>query len=278
MSLQTPIVAVYTRSGYPSSNVTKFTPNFVGTKVNTLILSGPNGANGVIVYNDPPVVLFNSQGLYVGDSEWPASLAQLISQTNIGASGIFFSLGNSAISTLGAMSSSGLASVMTWLKTSGIAGIDMDCENWGQPGGLNPMDPPCQKVTLAAIAAGLALTAAPYKQQGDWQNWCTFVTQNGGNVSWLNVQCYAGGVDNDPVQDWYTQFDPPVPVVAGFEAAPGTDPGALNPSDAQKRLATWQSETPQGSLSGAFVWDFGIINSGTYRVEDFADAIYDGLT
>ncbi len=277
MRIPEPIIAVYTRTGYPSDNVKQNIPLYSNTKVNVFILSGPNGLNGEIVYNDPPFPMFSSQGQYVGDAEWPDSLALLIAESNISSSGIFFSLGNSAISTLAAMSTSALANVMTWLKTNGIAGIDMDCENWGQPGGLNPLDPPCQKVTLAAIAAGLALTAAPYNQQGAWQSWCTFVTQNQGSVSWLNVQCYAGGASNNPVNDWYVKFNPTVPVVAGFEALPGTDQGALSPTEAQSRLAAWQAEPPQKSLTGAFVWNFGIITSGTDTVDQFAEAMSSGL-
>lgn len=276
--MQNPIIAIYTRSGYPSNNVQQFIPNYAKTNVNILILSGPNGNNGGIVYNNPPYTMFNSQGQYVGDEAWPASLAQLIAETNIKPSGIFFSLSNSAISTLAAMSVSALANIMTWLKANGISGIDMDCESWGQPGGLEPMDPACQAVTLAAIAAGLALTAAPYNRLSGWQSWCAFVSQNNGSVSWLNVQCYAGGASNDPVAEWFRQFTPPIPVVAGFEASPGTDAGALTPTQAQAKLATWQAETPNNSLAGAFTWDFGIITSGTYTVSEFALAMYAGLT
>ncbi len=278
MRLQPPIIAVYTRSGYPSANVLASIPSYAGTDVNVLILSGPNGADGAIVYNDPPATMFDAQGQYVGDPDWPASLAGLIARSNISPDGIFFSLSNSAISTLAAMSPSALAQVMTWLKTNGITGIDMDCENWNQPGGLSPMDPACQTVTLAAIAAGLALTAAPYNRLDGWQHWCAFVRQHQGTLAWLNVQCYAGGYGNDPVSGWYTQFDPSVPIVAGFEASPGTDAGALTPEQARRQLAAWQAETPVKALSGAFVWEYSIITSGTYTVGEFAHAMRTGLT
>lgn len=88
MSTQNPIIAVHTRSGYPSSNVQQGIPDYANTNVNTLILSGPNGSNGGIVYNKPPYTMFNEQGQYVGDASWPASLAQLIAATNISPSGI----------------------------------------------------------------------------------------------------------------------------------------------------------------------------------------------
>lgn len=278
MGTKNPIIAVYTRSGYPSQNVEEFIDDYANTNVNTLILSGPNGYDNGIVYNNPPYTMFDSQGQYVGDASWPASLSRFVAKTNIDPAAIWFSLSNSAISALAAMSASALAGVMTWLKANGIAGIDMDCENWGQPGGLDPMDPACQTVTLAAIAAGLALTAAPYNQQSSWQSWCAFVTRNNGSLSWLNVQCYAGGGSNDPVGGWYTQFNPTVPIVAGFEASPGTDAGALTPDQAKAQLAAWQAETPQNSLAGAFVWDFGLIASGRHTVSQFALAMYAGLT
>lgn len=277
MSNRNPIIAFYSRSAYPASNVLKYSENYKNTNVNTLIISGPNGYEGGIVYNDPPFPMFNSTGEYVGDPQWPDSLRQLVSETNIGATNVYFSLSNSAISALAAMSATNLASVMTWLKNNGLTGIDMDCESWGQPGGLPPMAPACQTVTLAAITAGLALTAAPYNRTEEWQHWCAFVAENKGSLSWLNIQCYSGGASNDPVQ-WYNGFSPPVPIVAGFEASPGTDPGSLTPAQALTQLKAWQGESPANCLAGAFVWDFGLTVSGTYTVGEFALAMYNGLT
>lgn len=75
MSNQNPIIAVYTRSAYPSSKVQSSVPNYANTNVNTLLVAGPNGHNGGIVYNNPPFSMFDSQGQYVGDASWPASLA-----------------------------------------------------------------------------------------------------------------------------------------------------------------------------------------------------------
>lgn len=275
-SMTDKIIAVYTRQGYPSGLVNQYSPNFANTNVNTLILSGPNGDNGEIVYNNRPYIIFNQSGTYVGDLQWPASLSSLKANTNI--TSIYFSLGNSAIRTLAGLSSASLANFMSWLKVNEITGIDIDAENWGQPGGLNPTDVPVLTVTLAAINAGLALTAAPYNQLAGWQQWQTFVLTNNGSISWFNVQCYAGGSANDPVQGWFTQFNPSVPIVAGFEAInSGTDSGQYSPSEAQTLLQGWQNETPKNSLSGAFVWDFGFIISGTYSVSAYADAIKTGL-
>lgn len=270
------VIAVYTRSGYPSENVLNSLPHYSGTQVNTLILSGPNGYQGGIVYNDPPYLMFDESGNYVGDSKWPASLATIKASTSINS--IYFSLGNSAISALAGLSTIQLATVMNWLKSNGITGVDIDAENWGQEGGLSPMDSQVQIVTLAIIKAGLELTAAPYNDLEGWKSWQTFVIQNGGSISWMNVQCYAGGVYNDPVQDWYTQFNPHIPVLAGFESNPGPDNGAMDPTQARQQLQEWQAESPQFSLAGAFVWEYSIIQSGTYSVQQYAEAMVNGLS
>jgi hypothetical protein len=272
-----PIIAIYTRNGYPSSQVNCSIDKYRYTPVNSIILSGPNGHEGGIVYNDPQNHMFDSNGKYVGDSNWVKSLQDLIANTNIQLNQIYISLSNSAISTLAAMTPVALDKVMTFLKTNGIAGIDMDCENWGQPGGLDPMACPCQIVTLATTKAGLALTAAPYRSESKWQDWCSFVTNNKGSLSWLNIQCYDGGFRNNPVQ-WFTSFKPPVPVLAGFEAIPGTDKGALKPEEIKMQLESWQAELPTKCLTGAFIWDYGIIVSGKYTVNDYALAIFNGLT
>lgn len=271
------IIAIYTRSGYPSSNVITYSSDYAGTPVNTLIISGPNGYNGGIVYNDPPYPMFDSSGNYTGDTNWASSLTQLKNNTNI--TNIFFSIGNSAISALAAMGSSNLNKVLVSLKNSGITGVDIDAENWGQPGGLDPMDPAVQTVTLAVIQAGLALTAAPYNNLSGWQSWQTFVNNTkGGHISWFNVQCYAGGTGNDPVQGWYTQFTPSVPIVAGFEATnSGTDGGQLTPTQALQTIQSWQSEVPQNSLAGAFVWEFSLILDGGNTVAEYATAMEEGL-
>lgn len=269
-----PVIAVYSRSGYPAAAVDQSLDNYQGTAVNVVILSGPNGNDGEIVYNDPPNTMFDATGAYVGDTAWPDSLRQLRAETDIAA--VYFSLSNSAISTLAAMGDKALAAVMTWLKANGIDGIDMDCESWGQPGGLLPMAPACQTVTRAAIAAKLSLTAAPYNAQSGWQSWCAFVAKHGGTLAWLNLQCYCGGYGNDPAQ-WYGAFSSPVPVVAGVEANPGPDQGALTPAQTQTQLQAWQSEAPQNYLAGAFVWEYSLILSGTYTVAEFAEAMVAGL-
>lgn len=276
--MENKIIAIYTRQGYPSANVLQYIPNYAGTKVNTLIISGPNGdsSTGEIVYNNKPYTMFSAKGFYMGDENWPASLEQMASKTNIAPANIFLSLSTSAIIALAAMGDN-LYNVMEWLKSNWIAGIDIDYEDG------NPMQSQEVKtVTLAAIKAGLALTAAPYILHDGWMAWCEYVETNKGKVYWLNVQCYSGGASNNPVE-WAKQFAP-IPVVAGFEAKCSTsyDGGQLSPREAEYQLYNWQHNIPHASLAGAFVWDFGIVispeNTYKFTVEEYAESMFIGLT
>lgn len=267
------IIAMYTRSGYPSSNVKKYETDYSQTNINTLILSGPNGYNGGIVYNDSPYEMFNAQGSYVGDSTWASTLIEFASSKNI--TNIYFSLSNSAISALANMTPNGLESVMNWLKHNKISGIDMDCEYWGQPGGLKPTSPDVETVTLAAIAAGLKLTAAPYNLMDEWKQWCQYVSSKSGNVEWLNLQCYVGGYGNNPVE-WAEQF-PNIPIVPGIEPInSSTDTGQYTPQEALTLFTNWHHDAISKSLTlgGGFLWDFGFFLSlKNYTITDYTEAI-----
>ena len=73
------------------------------------------------------------------------------------------------------MSSAALSSVMLWLKTNGLTGIDMDNEQEIATSGT------VKRVTLAAIKVGLKLTAAPYYLEG-WEEWYQYVSKYSGVV------------------------------------------------------------------------------------------------
>lgn len=276
MSVQAPsgpvqVIAVYSQDAYPSGNVFLSIEYYQNTKVNTLIISGLNGVPGEgIVYNYARNLMFDTCGHYVGDSDWAASLQLLTAQTLIDPSRLFVSLSDSAIVVLAGMTQGALAKVMMWFKTHGIKGVDMDCKQ------LSPMSGPVTKVTLAAIHAGLALTAAPCLYTDHWQHWCNLVSFNCGVVAWLNLPCYALGIVCDPVQ-WSQYFEQPVPLVPGFTANP-SELGYLTPSQTQRRLAKWQAECTRQPLTGAFTRQKGATIDFKDSVKCYAEAIFRGLS
>ncbi len=266
-SPSSPIVALYTRQGYPSLRVIDSIADYANTPVNTLIITGFNTDSLGIVYNNYPYLMFDNSGIYVGDQNWFPSLASLRQATNI--SNVFLSLTDTSIAMLAGLDETSLGNVMSFLGNNGITGIDLDAES------IMPMDPSVQIVTLAAIKANLALTAAPFTNQAGWQAWIDFVSQSGGTVSWLNVLCYSGGSGNDPIA--WAQAMSPTPIAAAVEAIPGGDAGEYSPFGVASQLAHWQAENPSYSLSGAVIWNYGIVKAGPFTVAGYAHAMLEGL-
>ncbi|GGD11692.1 hypothetical protein [Hyunsoonleella pacifica] len=262
-------IAMYSRNAYPSNEVTKYSSYYEDTSINSLIISGPNGYKGGIVYNDPTSPMFDSNGAYVGDSDWISVLFEFTSKNNI--SDVYFSLGDSAIEALAAMSSTALSSVMLWLKTNGLTGIDMDNEQ------EIATSEKVKTVTLAAIKAGLKLTAAPYYLEG-WEEWYQYVSKYSGVVERFHLQCYDGGYGNDP-SVWIEKF-PSIPIVPGVESINSSGAlGQYTPSETKMKYEDWQNKS-QNRLAGGFIWQFFFfINTpgNGYKVKQYAQAISDGL-
>ena len=122
----------------------------------------------------------------------------------------------------------------------GFDGIDLDYED----GDLGPGSP-IYSVADAAVAVGLKLTAAPYFGKSEWQAWVQYVQSRGGTVSWLNLQCYAGGKSNNP-GDW---LNIGVPIVGGSCSQCGAPSTSCSPADMQSLFTLWR--TGQGSVSPA---------------------------
>jgi hypothetical protein len=274
-----PVIAIYSRSAYPAAKVIQNAPSYLGSGINTLIISGPNGYEGdeieykgSIVYNNLPFVMFDKDGSYAGDPDWSKTLSAFLTLSDISA--VYLSLGDSAVTALGNMASKARANVMSWLKTNGFTGIDLDVET------QDPTDANTQGVTRAAIKAGLKLTAAPYDPEVDWKGWCEFVTANDGTVEWLNLQCYDGGYGNNP-SSWASSI-PGVPIVAGIalETEPELFPGQYDPTAAAQQFSTLQSEMKDGtSLKGGFLWQYSFLyyHGCNFTLARYAQAMLDGL-
>lgn len=195
-----------------------------------------------IVYNDGPNVLFDSSGTYIGSGAWPGIISSLRSGGNIRE--VYLSFSTSGTQYMSNLISTnrplGLQILSTIKGYLGFDGIDLDYEDSNLGSGS-----PIYVVAEAAVAAGLKLTAAPYRQLSDWQAWVQSVQRQGGTVSWLNLQCYAGGKSNNP-GDW---LGIGVPIVAGSCNQCGYPTTTCSPSDMESLFRLWTKG--QGSVSRA---------------------------
>ena len=170
--------------------------------------------------------------------------------------------------------------ILDYIKNElGFDGIDLDYEH----SDLSSSSPIYQ-LARQAIKSGLKLTAAPYFGKSDWKAWVEFVNENGGTVSWLNLQCYAGGKSNNP-GDW---LDIGVPIVAGSCKSCGGPQTTCNPQDMEALFTLWRTgkgsvsincwsgtpNTTPKAIGGGFIWVYSSIKDNFLA---YMDAVKKGL-
>ncbi|HYL97564.1 MAG TPA: hypothetical protein VEZ90_01315 [Blastocatellia bacterium] len=235
-----------------------------------------------LVYNGAGNPIFDSSGDYIGSSEWPGIISSLLNGGDIQEAYLSFSTnGVQYMSNLISSNPSAAGDILSYIKnTLGFDGIDLDYE-----GGDYSPSSPIYPVANAAIQAGLNLTAAPYYDQPDWASWVQYVQSQGGTVSWLNLQCYAGGKSNNP-GDW---LDSGAPIVAGSCNSCGGPQTTCSPDDMQREFTLWR--TGQGSVTsrcwtgvpntqpqaigGGFIWVYSSIKGPQFF--DYMNAVAAGL-
>ncbi|MET0393821.1 MAG: hypothetical protein ABW019_11805 [Chitinophagaceae bacterium] len=218
-----------------------------------LSLLNHDSSNDTLVYNDGTNPMFNSSGNFIGPTAWAATISVL---RNNAIREIYMSFSTNGTDWLAGLlqTNHGAAmDILVYLKnTLGLDGIDLDYESDTSSG--SNMYP----VAKAAVAAGLKLTAAPYFSPGDWQAWVEYVQGLGGTVSWLNLQCYAGGKSNNPGAWNFIG----VPIVAGSCTSCGSPQTTCSPSDMQALFTLWRTGT--GSVSQQCWW--GTPNTGPQAI------------
>mgnify|MGYP006279448187 CR=1 FL=1 len=234
-----------------------------------------------LVYNQKENPLFNTSGDYLGDKDWPRIINDLRNGGNIQE--VYLSFSSTGTEYMGNLLSSNKTAAMQILTCTkndlGLDGIDIDYE-YSDFSNTSPLF----TLASAAIEAGLKLTAAPFMMQSCWQDWVNFVQKQQGTVSWLNLQCYAGGKTNNP-GDWLSLG---VPIVAGSCPNCANPQTTCTPDDMQALFTLWRtgqgsvpnacwSGTPNTSaqtIGGGFIWAYGSISD---HFSDYMNALKNGL-
>lgn len=270
---------------YPTNNVipTQQIQILQSSPLTSPILSLLNASESnqdLLVYNDSSNPMYNSSGAYVGPSNFAATVAQLRSSS---IQEVYLSFSTSGTDWMGELLASdpgAVASIFLHLKnTLGLDGVDFDYEEI--PDSTSNLYP----ISLAAIQAGLKVTAAPYLSPSLWSAWVSYAQSKGGTVSWLNLQCYAGGKGNNP-GDWLSIG---VPIVAGSCKRCQNPLTVCSPADMQALFNLWRTgegkvstdcwsgvpNTQPQAIGGGFIWAYSAISGSSFM--SYMNALKVGL-
>jgi hypothetical protein len=274
MSINNSIIAIYIGDELYSSN-SNIIQILQDSPLTCPILSLVNeGSNQTLVYNENDNPLFNTTGDYTG----PKTFIDNVNKLRGGnIDNVYISFSTNGTQVLNSMTPKAQLKVLSFIKEElKCDGIDLDYE------GDIDQSAPIYGVAEAVLSAkGLKLTAAPYTNKPGWQSW---VKKFQGLVSWLNLQCYSGGVSNNP-GDW---LDMGVPIVAGSSP----NGSICSPSDMQQLFTLWVTGQITGSgsycdcwngkrntkpqvFAGGFIWSYSGTN-GEYS--EYITAVQKGLS
>lgn len=89
-----------------------------------------------------------------------------------------------------------------------------------------------------------------------------------GAVDHVYLQCYAGGVFNNPAT-WNGSFGS-LKVEPGLWAGTGTESGRSDPSEVENAMHVWRENA---GISGGFIWRLDYATEGGHTIRDYAAAI-----
>lgn len=241
--------------------------------------SPAGSSDGDITFNDTLII---RNGKYVGDASWPGTIKSLRAGQ---VTKIFASFGGygvpdyarigAIIKKYGTGTDSPLYKNFACLKQElGIDGIDFDDEDYYDQDTV---------VNFAKMLLGMGyeVTFCPYCNQQFWSGCINALGAD--KVSWLNLQCYAGGKYNNP-GDW-TGLG--VPVVAGVCADCCCEQTTCSSDDVGNAFKLWTtgqgavssncwSGTASGktALKGGFIWTYNEIAD---NLDQYVNAMNSGL-
>ncbi len=211
----------------------------------------PTQIMGDIYFNNTLIV---SNGSYVGDPSWPTLINGMVGGSvqrvcaSIGGGGV---MDYETIQKIYAGNGNSFAGTnmernfVVLRKTfPSISIIDMDCEETYDQDSFVAF---CQML----IGLGFGITFCPYTYQSFWTgSLAALNASNPGAVKWWNLQCYDGGMGNDPA-DWATAITQAIPgfSTGGFILA--GDWTNDEPSGVQALMGSFKNES---SVGGGFIW------------------------
>lgn len=216
-----------------------------------------DSTSGNLIYNDQLVV---SNGVYVGNSSWPAQLATLkTAPTTVNriewSVGSAPSGGNDFANLLTLMNAYGTntdsilyKNFLALKNATGADAVDYDDETQYDV-------TTSVKFGLMLSSIGYKVTLCPYTNPSFWQS---VYNQLGSNlVDRVYLQCYAGGAGNNP-GTWNGYF-------SGLKVMPGmwgvaSDPSGSTASQVETQMTAWRAAY---GIPGGFMWLYDNIAANT---------------
>lgn len=152
-------------------------------------------------------------------------------------------------------------------------GIDLDYE----PNNDNYVNDLIVDFSLMLHSIGFEVTFCPYMKKSFWVDCYNKISETAPNaVTAFNLQCYSGGVGNDPF-DWINSLGSDG--VRLVYPSVGINFNGRTPEAAETVFAGWRRQAQKnglGNLQGGFIWKSNDINS-LNMLNEYAEAIAKGL-
>ena len=232
-------------------------------------------SDGDLVLNDHKII---DNGVYVGRSAWPAEVAAFKTgdtsvnriEIAVGSWGVQdFERIQSLIEAEGTGPTSTLYKNFQTLKNviPAIDAVSFDDES-------NYHVNSTVEFAVMLSDLGYKVTLCPYTRSTFWRNVYNSVnSQRPGTIDRIDLQCYAGGANNNP-GTWNNYF-PGLKVTPGLWCYPNS-PNGYTPSQVEAKMSEWRGTH---DIAGGFMWllDDMLPHQGTYPVSAYGRAINDAL-
>jgi len=158
---------------------------------------------------------------------------------------------------------------------SGVDGFDFDME---ETYGNNIRDALVKVTMTIAMDMHLLVTYCPYQNESFWISCLQQVYSKAGNkqlVTWFNLQCYAGGVGNQPAA-WKRAI---IAANVGVQQDTQFIVAGLDSNDSAQTVQTklQNFNNPSNTLSGGFLWESKELFADRKDVQQYAQAIIKAL-
>jgi len=112
---------------------------------------------------------------------------------------------------------------------------------------------------------GYKVTLCPYRNMSFWNTVYTELeAYQPGLIDRVYLQCYAGGSGNTPAL-WNTVFP-------GLKVIPGRQVTDETPSEMEATFSDWKAD-----VAGGFIWSHDLILKSDYSIQNYANAVINGL-
>ena len=141
-----------------------------------------------------------------------------------------------------------------------VTKIDFDDENLYDTNSLI-------KLSIMLEKIGYKISLCVFTRIDFWRNVVMQVnTISPGTIEYLNLQCYSGGINNNP-KEWFDKIG--IPLLPGIAAKDDNSTIYNDPAKITERFKGWINKCPE--IEGGFIWYYDDLIGG--KLDTYVDAI-----